>query len=203
MEAWLADERTRPALYMVWSRDWMLTPPRVMLGDAYELRLYHHSDEQQLYPLFHAEGWHIAQRDWQDYLDRVIPNGLFVLWHRPSALPMGTAGAIHNPRAGRYYFPFGGELAYLVVHPEHRGQGLGTALSLQVVQRLLDAGYETLWLGVQGFRLAAINIYLRLGFRPLLHQSELAERWQRICEHIAWPYETGRWPRTVPGGATL
>lgn len=203
MEALLADERTRPALYMVWSRDWMLAPHPVMLADEYELRLYRTGDEEQLSPLFHQAGWNMAQRDWQDYLDHVIPNGLFVVSHRPKALPIGTAGAIHNPRGGRYYFPFGGELACLVVHAEHRGQGLGAALSTQVVQRLCAAGYATIWTGVQGFRLPAINLYLRVGFRPLLHQAQLAERWQRICEQIAWPYEPECWPRTVPGGANL
>ena len=65
---------------------------------------------------------------WQDYLERVLPHGLFMLWHTTSNAAVATAGAIHNPRGSRYYFPFGGELAYLIVHPEHRGHGLGIVL---------------------------------------------------------------------------
>jgi mycothiol synthase len=127
-------------------------------------------------------------------LDCVLPNGLFILWHTANNQIVGTAGAIHNPRGGRYYFPFGGALGYLVVHPDHRRTGLGKVLTALAVRRLLDAGYQTIWVGVQGFRLPAIKTYLKLGFVPFLHQVGLAERWRRICDQIEWPYTPDLWP---------
>jgi hypothetical protein len=54
------------------------------------------------------------------------------------------------------------------------------------------AGYDPIWTGVQGFRLAAIKTYLKTGFIPFLHRDGLLERWQRICEQIGWPYTPDR-----------
>src|SRR5205085_8041316 len=107
-----------------------------------------------------------------------------------------TAGAVHNPNPGRYYFPFGGELGYLIVHPEHRGKRLGYQVSAMVIERFISAGYESIRVCVQGFRLAAIKTYLRLGFVPFLHTEDIRLRWQQICEQIDWPFEPGKWPRS-------
>jgi mycothiol synthase len=169
----------------------------VIIPDGYQLRPYRDGDERPLLPLFAREGWELDSAHWRDYKDRALPNGLFILWHAASGIPVGTAGAIHNPRGPRYFFPFGGALADLIVHPEHRGRGLGRALTALVVNRLLDAGYEHLWLGVQGFRLPAIKTYLKTGFVPFLHQTGLAERWERICAQIGWPYTPDLWPRAL------
>lgn len=193
----LADESTLPAPYLLWPEPPYSTPPQFAIPAGYQLRPYRSGNEHALAPLFQNEGWSIDDRSWQEYLERVVPQGLFILWHTPSNAIIGTVGAIHNPRGGRYYFPFGGELAYLVVHPEHRGQGLGAVLSSQVILRLLSAGYHTIWVGVQGFRLPAIKTYLKLGFQPLLHQPDLAKRWQRICQSIGWPYTPEVWPTKV------
>jgi mycothiol synthase len=190
-----------PALYMLWPRSLLAVSPPVTIPEGYTLRPYSDGDEQRLFPLFASEGWTITAPEWQDYTDRILPDGLFVVWHVANNQPVGTAGAIHNPRAGRYYFPFGGALAYLVVHPDHRGRGLGVGLAALVVQRLRAAGYVNIWVGVQGFRLPAIKTYLRIGFVPFLHQDGLAARWKRICEDIEWPFAPEIWPTTlsVPG----
>lgn len=197
MEQLLAVESSLPALYMFWSSHQQILPSHKLLPKEYELRQYQVGDEQLLYPLFVDEGWNIDDQQWGDYLDHILPRGLFLLWYTPHNQVVGTAGAIHNPRAGRYYFPFGGELAYLVLHPDHRGFGLGRILVTSVLERLQSGGYETIWLGVQGFRLPAIKTYLQLGFLPLLHQQDLPERWLRICKHLQWPYTPDTWPTSV------
>jgi mycothiol synthase len=143
------------------------------------------------------EGWAMSDRQGQEYRDRLVPNGLFVIFHTGSNVLVASAGAVHNPNPGRYYFPFGGELGELIVHPEHRRRGLGSTASALVVRRLLAAGYESIRVGVQGFRLAAIKTYLRLGFVPFLHHEDLFVRWQRICGQIGWPYTPDEWPKTL------
>lgn len=190
----LPDESTLPAPYLLWPQSLLTAQPELSIPDGYEIRPYRAGDEHALYPLFLAEGWPMDDTSWRDYLDCVLPQGLSLLWHSTSNFPVGTAGAVHNPRAARYYFPFGGALAYLIVHPDHRRQGLGSVLSSHVVQRLLAGGYEHIWVGVQGFRLPAIKTYLKLGFQPLLHQADLPERWRRICLQLGWPYTPALWP---------
>ncbi len=191
----LAAEHHLPAPYMLWSSNPDTVAAFIQTSTEYEIRTYQPGDEHVLRPLFATEGWSIDEHHWQDYLDHVVPNGLFMLWHLPSHRLIGTAGAIHNPRGGRYHFPFGGEVAYLVLDPQHRGYSLGAVLTAYAIRRLYTAGYQHIWLGVQGFRLPAIKTYFKLGFLPLLHQDALVERWQRICEQIHWEYTPDAWPR--------
>lgn len=182
---------------MLWPGHRLDKPPGVELPAGYALRCYAAGDEALYQRLLEIEGWSMTEAQWQDYRDRLLPRGLFLLFHRESQALVATAGAVHNQNRGRYYFPFGGELGILVVHPDHRGQGLGQTLSACVVQRLLSAGYDCIRVGVQGFRLAAIKTYMKAGFVPFLHQEDLSQRWQRICDQIEWPYTPEEWPKTL------
>jgi hypothetical protein len=74
------------------------------------------------------------------YRDMLLPNGLFVVERVGSEELVATAGAVHNPNPGRYYFPFGGELGYLIVARDHRKHGLGLAVCAAVIGRFLSAG---------------------------------------------------------------
>lgn len=142
--------------------------------------------------------WVLTDRAWGDLLARVLPGGLFVLRDRRSNKWVGTASAVHNLTGSRFYFPDGGELGYLVVDPAHRGQRLGYALVAAVVERFRTAGYEHLWLGVQGWRLPAIRTYL---YRPFLHAPApeiLLSRWTHIFEELRLPADSATWPRALP-----
>jgi mycothiol synthase len=191
------DEHKLPGLYMLWPRHRLAEPRGVEVPLGYTLRTYAVGDEAAYRQLLAVEHWSLTEVQWEDYMDRLLPNGLFLLFHGASQTLVTTAGAVHNPRAGRYYFPFGGELAYLVVHPAYRGRGLGQFASACVVRRLLAAGYECIRVGVQGFRLTAIKTYLKLGFVPFLHQEDLFGRWERICDRLGWPYTPEEWPETL------
>src|SRR4029077_12703082 len=70
----------------------------------------------------------LTDRGWDEVRSRALPGGLFVLRHRPSNRMIGTASAVDNPAGSRFYFPSGGQLAYLVIDAAHRGQGLGYTL---------------------------------------------------------------------------
>ncbi len=194
----MIDEHRLPALYMVWPRHHHPPESRRTIPDGYQLRTYRAGDEELVLALFAREaGWSMAGQQWHDYRDRLLPNGLFLTFHALSATLVGTAGAIHNPRAGRYYFPFGGELAHLLVDPAHRGQSLGRVLCEQVVLRFLAAGYDSIRLGVQGWRLPAIKTYLMTGFVPFLYEPDVADRWEHVCYQIGWPYTPHAWPKTL------
>jgi mycothiol synthase len=193
----IGDEYTLPALYLILRPQPSSSPHALRHPSDYALRAYQQNDEQLLGELLSTEGWTMSASDWQDYQDRIVPNGLFLLWNEPTNRLVGTAGAIHNPRGGRYYFPSGGQLAYLVVHPAYRGRGLGTLLIAHVIHRLQFAHYTNIWTGVQGFRLPAIKRYIDLGFLPLLHQPQLTERWQRIYNQLGRPFTPDQWPMGV------
>lgn len=192
------DEHSLPGLYLLWPEHLLSEAPGAGIPAGYVARPYAVGDDVALHRLLECENWVVADQEWQDYKDRVLPNGLFVIVHADTNILVATAGAVHNPNASRYYFPFGGELGFLMVHPEHRGKRLGYLVSAMVVERFISARYESIRVCVQGFRLGAIKTYLRLGFVPFLHSEDVCLRWERICGHIGRPFEAERWP----GGLT-
>src|SRR5262249_35623959 len=152
------------------------------------------SDEQAFLNLQASDGKSMSEKEWHHYRDMLLPNGLFVVEAAGSSTLVGSAGAAHNPNPGRYYFPFGGELGYLIVDPNHRRRTLGLTVCNAVIGLFLSAGYENIRVCVQEHRLPAIRLYLRLGFEPFLHSIEVEARWQRVCETIGSPYLPNRWP---------
>jgi mycothiol synthase len=122
---------------------------------------------------------------------------MFVIQERASSAWVGAISAVHNPAATRFYFPGGGELGYLVVAPEHRGRGLGTALITAALRRLDQGGYRHIFLGVQGWRLPAIRSYLRIGFQPFIHAPELLPRWESIFAALEREVNSTDWPTVL------
>jgi mycothiol synthase len=190
------DERQLPAMYMVWPLDRLPVPPAVEPREGYTIRACLEPDLGPVRRLIDADG-PISDRAWDEFRDRIVPEGAFLGLHGASGEPVATASAVHNPRATRYYFPFGGEVGYVSVDPAHRRKGLGRAIVARVVTRLLEAGYRHVFVGVQGWRLPAVKCYLSLGFVPLLHNDELLPRWRRICEQIGWVVREAEWPHSL------
>jgi mycothiol synthase len=182
-----------PCLYLLWPR-LKRDAPDTCVPNGYTLRTYCESDEQGLLNLQGSDGEPLTREQWHQYRDMVLPNGLFLVEGVRSSEFVATAGAVHNPNPGRHYFPSGGELGYLIVDRDHRSRGLGRAVCAAVIGRFLSAGYENIRVCVQEHRLAAIRLYLRLGFEPFLHSAEVEHRWQRVCESIRAPYTTDQWP---------
>lgn len=187
------DELKLPGLYMLWRNSFLPKLPELALPPGSHARTYREGDDADVVNLLSVDGEIMTNEVWRDYKDKLLPDGLFLIHHTDTNRLVATAGAVHNPNPGRYYFPFGGELGYLIVHPEHRKQGLGQVISWMVVQRFLSAGYKSIRVCVKGFRLAAIKTYLKIGFVPFLYQKDLYLRWERICQQINWNYEPDRW----------
>ena len=59
--------------------------------------------------------------------------GLFFAIRETTDEIVGTASAVHNPNGGHYHFPFGDEIGYVAVQLEHRGRGLGRALTAAAI----------------------------------------------------------------------
>jgi len=193
------DEHKLPCLYLLWPESLLSAPPSAVLPAGYVVRPYAAGDDDALRHLYGLENWAMPDEEWRDYKDRILPDGLFLILHADTNTLAATAGAVHNPNPGRYYFPFGGEVGYLIVHPEHRGRRLGYQVSAMVVRRFISARYASIRVCVQGFRSAAIKTYLRLGFTPFLYTEDVSSRWQRICGQVGRPFEPERWPRPNNG----
>lgn len=70
------------------------------------------------------------------------------------------------------------------VLPEYRGKNLGRAVSEQVMRVAHQEGFNRQRLTTDDDRLAAISLYLRLGFRPLFLHASHPPRWRRIFKKL-------------------
>ncbi len=68
--------------------------------------------------------------------------------------------------------------------PAHCRLGLATAVVLAVMNRLATEGYPASYLGTEDDRLAAIHLYLRLGWKPLLYTDGMEDRWRAIQDAL-------------------
>jgi GNAT superfamily N-acetyltransferase len=193
---WVELEHQRPAMYMLWPQE-RPAPQNAPLPPAYIIRSIANEEIDRARPVVELDGA-LSNIQWSNFRDRVVPDGLFTIECRETSTYVGTISALHNPAATRFYFPGGGELGYLVVAPGHRSQGLGGVLVCAAVQRLLQAGYRHVFLGVQGWRLSAIRCYLKAGFRPFLHTADLSPRWKAIFHTLGLEADEASWPALLP-----
>lgn len=185
---WTLESPPQAQLQMVWPQDLVERPPVGKLPPGYEIRLYRDSDLSGYIELMAQAGftgW--TEKHVQGTLARVLPDGFFVIVHTPTKKLVATAMALHNPAPGLH--PFGGELGWVAGDSQHSGKGLGFAVCAAVTARFLRGGYRRIYLRTDDFRLAALKIYLRLGYRPLLHAADMEARWRKVCERLQMPFQ--------------
>ncbi len=177
-------------LHMLWPVG--RAAPEAALPGEYLLRIFRPSDADAYVALMHSAGftqWDAAHLTAE--LEFVLPDGLFVVEHVPTAALVATAMAEHHSSP---LHPFGGELGWVAGDAQHAHRGLGRAVCAAVVRRLLSAGYHRIYLKTDDFRLPAITVYLRMGFVPFLYQGDMPARWQAVCAQLGWPYTPEAWP---------
>ncbi|MEM7031426.1 MAG: GNAT family N-acetyltransferase [Chloroflexota bacterium] len=182
-------------LKMLWPKHRLDSPPQAQVSEGYTLRTYQPGDEPNFYKVMDLAGF----TNWDDetlapWLLKVLPHGWFLIEHQASGKIVATAMANHHSQK---LHPFAGELGWVAGHPDHAGKGLGMAVCGAVVRRLLQAGYEHIYLNTDDWRLAAIMVYLRLGWVPFLYEADMEVRWQTICEQLNWPFSPDDWPRIL------
>lgn len=77
-----------------------------------------------------------------------------------------------------------GYIQLVAVDPGHRGHKLGYWLTLSVLRYFLDQGLHEAILDTEDHRLAAIELYLRLGFEPLDRHATHPARWGTIYAQL-------------------
>lgn len=189
-------------LYLVWAQTQMAEPPSVTLPTGYTLRYFRDGDEAAYCALVNLDGW--RDSGWrctrgvlEEITVRVVPRGFLLVEETATKTLVATALARHRPDADTYYFPYGGELSVVFVHPDHRRRGLGRAVTAAAVGRLMEIGYSSIYLNCMDGRLPALRMYLEMGFVPLLYNEVLVKRWQEICTHLNWPFTPEQWPHQM------
>ena len=73
-----------------------------------------------------------------------------------------------------------GVVHWVAIVPAMQGQGLAKPLMAAVLLRLKELGYRRSYLITQEARLAAINLYLDLGFEPQIRSEGERAAWKRV-----------------------
>lgn len=178
-------------LRMTLRRDHLAHPPQPKVPDGYRVRQFQMGDQAAYYDLMHAVGW----TQWDDalfaqWIERALPQSWFLVTPENSAQLVASAFCTHRHLEDQ---PFGGELAWIAAHPDHHGKGLGRLVISLVTARFIELGYQNIHLFTEDFRLAALHLYLQMGYQPLLYLPEMHERWQTVCEAINWTFEPDVW----------
>ena len=82
---------------------------------------------------------------------------------------------------------------------DRRREGLARASVISVLAMAGQAGYREARLHTQTDRLAAIPLYLQLGFEPLVRGDPEREVWERVIRLVSG--EAGGGTRQMPAGA--
>lgn len=192
------EKRKRP-LFLVLPLKQFDSPPKVPeLNNDYLLRTYQEGDEANLARLLRSQGWGNDEAHIKEFLDLVIPEGLFFAVHKTGEI-VSTASALHHPLSPHWHFQFGSEIGYVTTLQKHQGKGIGYAISVMATRRLIEAGYKNIRVGTSDHRLSALKIYLKIGFVPFLYTEDSQERWKAVCENLNWSYTPNDWviPETL------
>ncbi len=182
-------------LHLVWPDNQVDLPAAPDLSPDYELRIYQPEDLPGYLELMASAtfGFFTEEMVEKDLL-RVLPDGFFVIEHRPTGQLVATAQAAHWPSA---LYPYGGQMGWLAARPEHSGKGLGTIVVAAATRRMLSAGYRCIYLETDDWRFPALKTYLKLGYVPHLYEPAAEARWRSVCYRLAWPFTPEVWPKAA------
>jgi len=65
---------------------------------------------------------------------------------------------------------------------KHRGKKLGKAVTVMVMRYAFEKGIKEVYLTTDDFRVPAVNLYLKLGFMPVLYETDMRERWTKLIK---------------------
>lgn len=180
-------EQSAPQLQMIWPAEKAQLKPQVAIPTGFALRTYQPGDETQFFSLMELAGWPgWDEQKLQPWLFRILPRGWFMVTEKTSGKIVATAMATHDHT---WKHPFCGEVGWVAADPAQSGKGLGIAVVAAVTARFIEIGYQEIHLYTEHWRLAAIKIYLKLGYIPLIDTLEVEKLWQHVCEQLSWPIQ--------------
>jgi mycothiol synthase len=116
-----------------------------------------------------------------ELMRKMLPRGFLVVEHLPTGAVVAgsTAGVFPTDQ-----HPDGHSLQWVVAHEEHRATGSGQATIAAATKVLAESAPRYSYLSTDDFRLSAINIYLKLGWKPLLFQDGQIQRWSKVFNNL-------------------
>jgi len=159
-------------------------PVEDRLQDGYEYDEYNGALDEKWVSLINDSGDFTALGIWtketlhRTIIEQLIPGGA-VLVTQDGELIASTSICC-SPQN-----PYSGVLMYVIVRHDHRGRGLGNAMTQRAIRLCQRNGIKELGLLTDDYRLAAIKVYLRNGFLPMGQKSiESEDQWRKVFEQL-------------------
>ncbi|MGC8668900.1 MAG: GNAT family N-acetyltransferase [Chthonomonadales bacterium] len=95
-----------------------------------------------------------------------------------------SIGATASARYLPDRYPGLGYLHWVGTHPDYRGRGLGRMVTLAALNHFRRSGCTGAVLETDDHRIAAIRLYLSLGFVPQLIEPDHLRRWEVVLQSI-------------------
>ena len=151
--------------------------PEIRLPDGYRIRSYRPGDEAAWADIINRAGDLgtpdvESTRETLTGLPRFHPEGLLFVTTDDDE-PVATACAWLT----REDVWTAAQLHMVAVVPEHRGRNLSYWVSAAVCHVFRSWGVPEVFLSTDEFRLAAVKVYVRLGFRPVIRNAAHFDRW--------------------------
>lgn len=121
-----------------------------------------------------------------------LPDGYFVLIEKNFQKIIATMMARH---VSDYLHPFGGRIDWLAVNPNYTGKGLGYVVAAAATNRLIEVSYKNIYVTTDDHRLAAIKIFIKIGFVPNLYRHDMYDRWKNIYKCLGQPFQPEQWDK--------
>ena len=181
----------KPQLEMIRGNELVPSVPSPSAG--YRLR-QPTNDDMQSYSRTFATAFEDAV-PFGDLMKHTLPDGFFVVEHMPTGTVVAASTAAVYVKS---QYPDGHSLQWVVAHSDHLGTGAGQATVAAATQVLVDTAPTYSYLSTDDFRLPAINIYLKLGWKPLLFEDAQIQRWARIFGLLKRDFKETNFPTTPP-----
>lgn len=170
-------EPSLPQLRLGFTRFDDLAPPTLPAG--YGLRTFRPGDEDAWIAVLNTAAfgeWDCARLDRMLSGDRgPMPyEGIWFATHED--VPVGSLCTFFY----RGETPPAAEIGWVAVMPEHRSRGLAGAMCMAALAFVHDKGFTYAFLKTEDYRVAAIKLYLRLGFEPEMVAPEHPAWWREF-----------------------
>ncbi len=169
----------------------MIFPPDLLRGqtqpitpDGFVLRCFRPGDEAGYLAIMQNAGFRWTHDHVKTVLQSALPDGIFFIEDNANHKFAATAMANREAPPG---MDSGGELGWVAVSQAYRGHGFGKIVCQAVMNRYRKAQYTHVYLRTHDHLLPALRIYLQTGWRPLMIDETMPERWKHVEEKPQLP----------------
>ena len=157
------------------------------LPDGYSLFKFHRGGDERMSEEEYIRGWFDVCPKWTRpefdhfyYDDRIPEDGYFLILDKDKNIVGHSNVQLNEHKAGT------ATVHFVEVKETEKGKRLGYVATEQVLDYVDSHAIQTTYLTTDEFRIPAIKIYLKLGFRPVMWDADMRERWFPILKELGY-----------------